>query len=327
MEINYTNGQTRRDLSFDFIKGVLIFLVVYGHTVPRFTGVGVNDRLDTVIIYSFHMPLFIFISGYFASRSITKSMTECSLKVLHRLFLPAIIWTTVNFFIFYLGDDCGWARKVMSSFRSVWYFYCMCYMYIMGCLIAKSKHFWYLAGVIFAIGYAIYPLPGVGYVDYFQIIRQWPLFIMGVLYFRYRNEIAPPTILRIVLISVVVYMVIIIYSLHNFSLNYILSKQNYMLRAVLYQTGAVTVFALLSILYSHIKSSFVASSFIVLGQNTLGIYVMNEILIKLFKQHCAFIESMPLWILSVLFTFALLLLTLLLKQNKYTAKYLLGEKT
>lgn len=139
-------------------------------------------------------------------------------------------------------------------------------------------------------------------------------------------KLPPPTILRIVLVSVIVYMVIIIYQLHNFPLNYILSKQNYILRAVLYQTGAVTVFALLSVLYLRIKSSFVAKSFIVLGQNTLGIYVMNEILIKLFKQHCAFIGSIPLWILSVLFTFVLLLLTLRLKQNKYTANYLLGEK-
>lgn len=120
-------------------------------------------------------------------------------------------------------------------------------------------------------------------------------------------------------------MAIIIYMLDYFPLNYILSKQNYVLRAVLYQTGAVMVFALLTTLYSVIKNTYIASFFILLGQNTLGIYVMNEIMIKLFKQHCPVIGTVSLWLLSFLFTFTLLLITLLLKRNKYTAKYLLGE--
>lgn len=321
----YQNRQIDRDLSFDFIKGVLIFLVVYGHTVPQLSNVGFNDRIDTVLIYTFHMPLFIFVSGYFASRGIDRPLYQCSEKVLHRLFLPAFLWTVVNFLVFHLGDDCGWARKMVSSFRSVWYLYCMSYMYIVGCLIAKSKFFYYLVGGIFAIGYILYPLPAVGYVDYFQIIRQWPLFMMGVWYFRNKNKITPPNTRIVVFLSVVIYMAIIIYMLDYFPLNYILSKQNYVLRAVLYQTGAVMVFALLTTLYTVVKETHIASVFILLGQNTLGIYVMNEIMIKLFKQHCSFVGTVPLWLLSFLFTFALLLITLLLKRNKYTAKYLLGE--
>lgn len=57
-----------RDLSFDFIKGVLIILVVLGHVIQGLYGIDnpdVWENLLFTIIYTFHMPLFIFISGYF----------------------------------------------------------------------------------------------------------------------------------------------------------------------------------------------------------------------------------------------------------------------
>lgn len=47
---------------FDNLKTILIFLVVFGHFLELVEG----HRLLYLIIYSFHMPLFLFISGYFA---------------------------------------------------------------------------------------------------------------------------------------------------------------------------------------------------------------------------------------------------------------------
>jgi len=55
-----------RDARFDTLKGMLILLVVCGH----FFGHSSQGSLSQVMgnfIYSFHMPLFVFISGYFTS--------------------------------------------------------------------------------------------------------------------------------------------------------------------------------------------------------------------------------------------------------------------
>ena len=58
---------TERDYLYDNIKGILIILVVLCH----FLGYAMI-KSDTVVrsfiifIYYFHMPLFIFISGYFS---------------------------------------------------------------------------------------------------------------------------------------------------------------------------------------------------------------------------------------------------------------------
>ncbi|MBP3851842.1 MAG: acyltransferase family protein, partial [Erysipelotrichaceae bacterium] len=54
----------KRDYYFDNLKAVLIFLVILGHfLLPIETGpLCILKRW----IYSFHMPLFIFVSGYFS---------------------------------------------------------------------------------------------------------------------------------------------------------------------------------------------------------------------------------------------------------------------
>ena len=54
-----------RDSFFDVVKCMLIILVVFGHTLENDNGI-VKDTLYP-FIYSFHMPLFIFISGYFTN--------------------------------------------------------------------------------------------------------------------------------------------------------------------------------------------------------------------------------------------------------------------
>lgn len=52
---------------FDSIKFFLIFLVVFGHMMEYYRDVSYNSQLYGWI-YLFHMPLFIFISGYFSKQ-------------------------------------------------------------------------------------------------------------------------------------------------------------------------------------------------------------------------------------------------------------------
>lgn len=51
----------KRDISIDLLKGLGILLVLFGHT---------SIPLEASLwIYGFHMPLFIFASGYFAKNN------------------------------------------------------------------------------------------------------------------------------------------------------------------------------------------------------------------------------------------------------------------
>ena len=52
-------------LYFDYLKFFLIFFVVFGHMIEKYIENPVM-RAIYFFIYSFHMPVFIFISGMFA---------------------------------------------------------------------------------------------------------------------------------------------------------------------------------------------------------------------------------------------------------------------
>lgn len=54
-----------RDNQFDNIKAILIFCVVLGHVISNFGRTG-SAAVTYDIIFSFHMPAFLFVSGYFA---------------------------------------------------------------------------------------------------------------------------------------------------------------------------------------------------------------------------------------------------------------------
>ncbi len=82
----------------DSIKGIGIILVVLGHISSPFTE----------FIYSFHMPLFFIISGFFI-----KPSNDLKIEVLQsikKIFTPFIIYLAIGFFVefikrFYLNRD------------------------------------------------------------------------------------------------------------------------------------------------------------------------------------------------------------------------------
>lgn len=55
-----------RDNRFDALKGFLILSVVFGHFFTHDDSHGIMSETMANFIYSFHMPLFVFISGYFS---------------------------------------------------------------------------------------------------------------------------------------------------------------------------------------------------------------------------------------------------------------------
>ena len=55
-----------RDSYWDTLKFVLIFLVVYGHVLAIDNEEGSVNRAVFNLIFCFHMPLFVFVSGRFS---------------------------------------------------------------------------------------------------------------------------------------------------------------------------------------------------------------------------------------------------------------------
>ena len=65
-----------RNYKYDNLKALLIFLVVFGHVLESVPGE--YRRIIYLAIYTFHMPMFIYISGYF-SKTVA--------KILYRIYM------------------------------------------------------------------------------------------------------------------------------------------------------------------------------------------------------------------------------------------------
>ena len=91
-EVNMSSG--KRDSYTDFLKGIAVVAVIVGHSISNVPKV---DFLFQ-IIYSFHMPLLIFISAYIEEENRGKYTGKESRMLLRRmsgLLLPYLSWTII----------------------------------------------------------------------------------------------------------------------------------------------------------------------------------------------------------------------------------------
>lgn len=105
----------QRDYLFDNYKVLLIFLVVVGHFIePCYKN---NDFLYAIkwLIVSFHMPAFIFISGYFSKRELP--LTTLFVK----LGIPYLAYEIIYYLLYVLILDKQTHLAFMYPKFSLWY--------------------------------------------------------------------------------------------------------------------------------------------------------------------------------------------------------------
>ncbi|UTW44887.1 acyltransferase [bacterium SCSIO 12696] len=102
---NELQENTERQNWVDYAKGIGIILVVYGHVVRGLysAGIPISERFYQIsdsVIYSFHMPLFFFLSGLFFLSTYNKYKAGRSvLKKVDVVVYPYIIWSLLQGFI------------------------------------------------------------------------------------------------------------------------------------------------------------------------------------------------------------------------------------
>ena len=106
----------QRSTFWDNYKGILIFLVVFGHFIYTYAAnkpESLAGQLYT-FIYSFHMPAFIFCSGYFS-----RSQRSRGKESLTQLLLYYLVFNTLMlvFAKVYRGTDF----KFLGPYYSYWY--------------------------------------------------------------------------------------------------------------------------------------------------------------------------------------------------------------
>ena len=122
-----------RDAKFDGLKFILMFLVVLGHLKYMDYGLRISR-----IIYSFHMPVFIFLSGFFTSLSSNKEKRISWIKNTIIIYIVAdIAELLLNILLDYSACSLKGREFSISSYFNwhtvfwpgfaLWYLVCLIY--------------------------------------------------------------------------------------------------------------------------------------------------------------------------------------------------------
>ncbi|CNK71225.1 acyltransferase family protein [Yersinia enterocolitica] len=121
-----------RNTNIDVLKAFATLLVIAGHVI-QITTIKFDDSMLFKIIYSFHMPLFMCISGY-----LYKEPKVISLDIIKKaklLLIPFFSWAVINYFLFNIDGFH------IASF----------YSYMLDMLFNPSLGLWFLWVLFFTI--------------------------------------------------------------------------------------------------------------------------------------------------------------------------------
>ena len=107
-----------KNIQIDNLKAILIVLVVVGHF-----GSTKNPFYRSLIafIYSFHMPLFLFVSGYL-SKNLDRIRDKAVTEYLFLFMAAQFIWTMTKYIVF---DDSYYLSNVLEPGFGLWYLLCI----------------------------------------------------------------------------------------------------------------------------------------------------------------------------------------------------------
>lgn len=166
----------KRDFRMDNAKGFLIILVVVGHfLLPLYRTRFVENAI--ISIYFFHMPFFVFVSGYFA-KSIVKNGEFAWKKVLNILWLYIVYEIIVYFTEGLLEEHFGVPNPFRES-GAPWYLLALAIWYSSLLFFKKVKTLWapiILMIFVIIIKYVLHP-GDILALD--RVLSFSPFFVLG----------------------------------------------------------------------------------------------------------------------------------------------------
>ncbi|MBA9028825.1 acyltransferase family protein [Peribacillus huizhouensis] len=164
----------KRDPYFDNAKAVLIVLVVLGHTLARM--VAENEWILTIylFVFSFHMPAFILVSGYFSKKIKNKNDIWVLIK---KILIPYIIFQVIYTFYYQKLFDEQIEFTILTPRWALWFLISLFCWNILLLIFSSRKY-----GIIFSIIVSLI----IGYVgevnEWLSLSRTFfffPFFLVG----------------------------------------------------------------------------------------------------------------------------------------------------
>ena len=192
-----------RIVAWDLLKLFAIFLVVYGHCMQHLLEVMPDNNPMFLWISSFHMPLFMTLSGLFARNSFRGSFKDYLMKRGRQVLLPCLSWSLIILAVIaILGGDLQIYTIKSFAINSLWFLKSVFVCGVLGFIAFKPQRnriMWVVITLILSQVILIW-----------NVFIMYPCFLFGIYIFKYLSWILEYKCLVLV-ISGVSFMVFSLY--------------------------------------------------------------------------------------------------------------------
>lgn len=341
-----------RNELLDIIKGIAIILVVFGHCIQYGSGSEYLQRLvffdNTVfkVIYSFHMPLFMLVSGYLFNLSVSRhSFKNVLLSRFTTLIVPIFVWSFLTIIIKSIISNSDIIvfslikTYLKTSLTTLWFlwaiFYCSLFVLFVRKLFNDSIYV-YILGFILT-----FFIPDVLNLQLYKFM--YPFFVLA--YFYSKNEDYIKSWVRKQKVSVLLFVLCFVFLtmmiFYNYD-SYIYTSGYYVLnkniirqfsidiyRLLIGLIGSMLIILIIKTLYNKIDNAlFIAVSKI--GTSSLGIYIISGYIVDWILTKLTYniisINYLLVLLETIIITIISLFITLIIKKFKVTRVFLLGGR-
>ena len=333
-------ARKERNKKIDLLRAIAIILVIIGHCIQygsggRFLEGGLfYDNILFKIIYSFHMPLFMLISGYLFYNSACKYDTKTLLKKRTvSLLVPIISFSCINFVIAMLSYN-GYPsipRVIVNSvFGNIWFLWSVL---VLSLLAIINRKFLNDSIVVYLLVFvACFFAPAKLNIQLYAYL--YPFFIAGYMLNKYKKAsrfFDKPLILLSLALPIFLLM-ICFYDRNSYvytaGVSVLGNPSNILNDLFRMAIGFVGSIAIVSIVVAICRKKVMGDGLLCyIGKNTLGIYAISNYLFLLLKgvtQNMFGINYFLLTVETVAILFASLTIIYLIKKSSIMSRLLLG---
>jgi fucose 4-O-acetylase-like acetyltransferase len=314
----------KRDFLFDNLKFIGIILVVFAHLLEGFNTPATDVIYKT--IYLFHMPLFIFVSGYYSKFNLK--------KIVKNLIIPYVIaqtlWSIIEYFV--VGSTQNFLLFILAPRWVLWYLLSMIIWRFSTFLLEKLNQ----KGLVCLLVLAVICGLCVGYGNYdgylFSISRTlafYPFFVFGFFCRRVNfknwkflyNNIFRFGFLVLSLLSVILFFVLfpnvprdVLYNSYTYQQ---LVGYSVWVRIFMYACATIIIFTIIM----FADKQFKLGSFI--GQNSMVIYLAHAPMVRGLSMLLPASTPAPIFV-SIVLTCLLIVISILIGKGwRMLKRYLL----
>ena len=205
--------QKRERMYLNIVKGTAIFLMLWGHAIQICT----NDdwiafQNNTFqFIYSFHMPLFMLLSGYlfffsFEKRDLKTLLTHRAQSMLQPIFFATILNNLLMALPTILLHGQGQLAdgSLLNGLYMLWFLWCVLSASTAVAVAGKMTHSPWVRLLLILAGFFLVAL----FPEWNYHVYMYPYFVVGFYYGMYRNEI-PGWVKKCAWLSLVLFPILV----------------------------------------------------------------------------------------------------------------------